>query len=118
MPGELDFLAEGAIGRIVASRRFAGLLIAGGEFAGIELRGSDVTRRQLMDVYLGDVGLQRKCKERDERNRQPCGVALQRAAPDRRHRLWRLYQWDCSNSLWASLSQFDRVEQHADRRPG
>ena len=51
MPGEQDFLAEGAIGRIVASRRFAGLLIAGGEFAGIELRG-----RTLGIIGLGAIG--------------------------------------------------------------
>ena len=75
MAGEQNFLAEGTIGRIVASGRFALLLIAKGGLAGIELYGCDVTRGQLMDVYLGDKGLQRKGKERDKRNRQPRGVA-------------------------------------------
>ena len=115
--GEQDLLAEGTIGRIVASGGFAGLLIAGGDFAGIELRGSDVTERQLMDVYLGDIGLQREGKERDKRNRQPRGVAMQHAASDRRHRLWRLHQWKCSKCLPASLSQFDRAEQQAGCAP-
>lgn len=71
MAGVEDFLADRAIGRIAAGRKFVGLLPR------ILIECMPCSRmRRAMDMDLCDIGLNGEGEEGEECDRQPQGIAL------------------------------------------